>query len=285
MVNKEDIRVILEDIIGGKTSSFVTDEKCGSRPGYKSPQQKLKEFLEQGGDRLEDLKSYRIDRSFGDYNPERYAPGMNARDEKDEGTYFHSPCGEMQDVQQKLQREIDYSDEECWSALRYNTDCFDFMNEHLYGKADHSDMYEYNYDTDERYSIPEMCDLLHGLIGKSPVVQENCVTYRYGPFPYDLKEGEIGSFDGFTSVSYNYTVAENFKKNNEDGGYGLGGWMKNNRKLMRIWTPEGTPCMAMDKVSVGTQDFQSEILLDKGQKFIVISNDDDFVDIMLYNDD
>ena len=193
----------------------------------------------------------------------------------------------MQEVQQKLQREKSYSDDEKWSALRYNTDCFGDMNGHLYNKGDYEDDYHENYKSGNEYSVPEMCDLMSDVIAKSPPVQESCVTYRYGPIGdlEGLQEGDIGSFDGFTSVSYNYTVAENFKKQNEQGGFGIGGWMKDNRKLMRIWTPEGTPCMAMDKVSVETQDFQSEIVFDRGQKFIVISNNDDFIDILLYNDD
>lgn len=227
----------------------------------------------------------------GEYNHERYSDDQDYLNENGDELYV-SPCGEMQKVQQKLQREKNFNGDERWIARGYNTIDFIAMNDYLYKKEGWEDevYYEgelvplYSPASGEEFTIPTMCDKLSDVIHKCPPVQEDCVTFRYGRFPDDLKEGDIGKFDGFLSVSYNETVAENFKYRQESGSLGVGGWMENNRKMMRIHTPKNTPCLAMDTVSLGTQDFQSEIVFDKGQKYIVISNTPEVVDILLYND-
>lgn len=279
MVSKKEIEYILTNIL---KDNLTTNEKCGKpRPGYKSPQQKLKEY-----------KEYMVKNE--EYNHERYGDDQDWLNENGDDL-FVSPCGEMQKVQQDLQREMNFNGDEKWLARGYNTTDFIMMNDYLYEKEGYEDAIYYDLpkgklakfyspSSGDEFTVPQMCDALSDVIKKCPPVQEDCVTFRYGRFPDDLKEGDIGKFDGFLSVSYNETVAENFKYRQESDGMGVGGWMENNRKMMRIHTPKGTPCLAMDTVSLGTQDFQSEILFDKGQKYIVISNTPEVVDILLYND-
>ena len=279
-----------------------------------------------------------------DYKGERYS--------KKDGqikTDTPSPVGRMQKLQEDLQDNIDYSDEEkslLWeyqgsgfldySAWFYHTskwaeyvppETLDFwykddftrrFYEHKIKKYEESLDYwkyeVYNYKVNEYYDENESSPLarvmpykteyildeplsfkdykiydwskkppeiksklpfdksigvMDNLIDKSPPLQENTVLYRNGPFDLNLKVGETGKWKSYTSTSFNSYVA---RKGLSEDTQGELRWANSTRFQIKIYAPKGTKGVVPYDGN-GCEDFQSEFLIGRNQKYIVLSVD------------
>lgn len=275
MVKKEIISSILDD-------SFQKYKvKC--KPGYVAPARLLNNFIKKDKE---------------NYQQEEYSPDQDPNNLKGED-YFVSPVGKLQKIQEDLQlREKDNLD---WferkSIEEYGASTFIPVNDYLYQKENYEKAvypvkedgtYDYEHPLEDYYlgnpygdprlaTVPELIDLMDKAIEKMPPLQYDTCVYRWGEFPDDLKTGDKGVFKGYTSTSFNPYVAEEDIKR-----VGNGKWMKDNRKVMRIWCPAGTKGCVMDSNTFLTNDWQSEWLIGRNQKYIVVSNSKDVVDILLY---
>lgn len=258
MVSKETIEQILSNIID------LTDaEKC-NKPNYKAPNERAEIFNEK--DFAEEF-----------YEDEDYAhPNVI-----DYG--WESPQGMIQWKQSELQENVNYTHDELDIAQEWSTSLFLQLNRWLFkGEGKGSDRYDYNDD----YTLKKASDILSKAIQKSPKLQESVVTYRYGPLGdlSNMEVGEHGTFDGYQSTSFNYTVALKALKKQ------VCGWCKGNRGMIRVFNPKGTTGMVIDD-TVSANDWQSEWLLDKGQKYVVVGKGDvniggemvTTIDVLLYD--
>lgn len=286
MVHKDAIEKIINNILV-KSDEFTY--KCPK--GYVSPKRLLERFQKNHENFREE--EYTSDQDYLAEHP-------------DEILGWDSPVGQLQQLQEDLQKNINYEHWDMKVIQNYVTSTFLEVNKYLnksqnwlqetfYPKYDDegNEYYEEDYDylQHEIYlgnpwtninngepmlvSVPEYSEMLSKAIDRSPRLAQDTVFYRWGEFPSDLKTGDKGVFKGFTSTSYNKTVAENIQQ-------GAGShWMDNNRKMIRIFAPKGTKGVVPTEELL-CDDWQSEFLLDKNQKYIVVNNDDDVVDILLY---
>lgn len=117
-------------------------------------------------------------------------------------------------------------------------------------------------------SIKGTIDDLHKLFDKSEGLSENCTIYRGGSLPKNIKVGDEGEFDTFTSASYKMIPALSFaiRKSTHD---------ENEKCFIKIFAPKGTPAL------IGTPKFcetyheaEHEITLKDHQRYKIIDRDD-----------
>ena len=206
-----------------------------------------------------------------------------------------SPIGRLQGIQERLQSRIDYEPLEKGVVHAYATNDFGPMNEYIYKKPGW-DTYkpfrmgvldkEGNFEVKpvlgkdgwESLTVPEEIKLLDKTIEKSPPLQEDSILYRYGSLPEGIQVGDHSKMEGYMSTSFNEYVAFD---NIPNGGT----WKMSHDKRyrMRIYAPKGTkgvvPCNDLE-----CMDWQSEFLIGRNQKFIVLNMDEESrtADILLY---
>ena len=221
-----------------------------------------------------------------DYQIERY-------DEDDDVDNVHdSPVGELESIQQELQFDMEYSTVEDNIVHGYGQFSFAYVNRFLQGRLDW-DVYNYytkmgtlnpnlhikrtvGFDEDNhpvQLTINQYINSLSEIIKKTPPLQQDTVLYCGCRWEKGLVPGQSGRIKSFRSTSFNEKVARFFRNlRNEDGG----------KYLVKIYAPKGTLGLDMDDRWAST--FQSEWLLDKGQRYVVLSQDDNKkeVEILLY---
>ena len=246
MVTLEQRNLVFEKI--------TNDKRYKCKPGYKSPKQRFEEF---------DALSFREEDYQGQdssvYDPEDY----------------NSPTGELQKQQESLQDDVNYTDEDKALIEGYQSDFFEQMNSYLYGKGEYEDndkIYLTVDGEDVPLSLKEGCEKLSEVIHKSPSLQENTVLWRGGEFPSDIGVGEHGVFKGFTSTSFNENMGKAWQENY--GNY-----------LIKIYAPKGTKGIVPTE-NLNCVEGQSELVLDKSQKYVVIAREDNgsppIVEVLLY---
>lgn len=105
---------------------------------------------------------------------------------------------------------------------------------------------------------------LSTLIKSTEGLKENTILFR-GEKDVDLsrfKEGEINSFNGFISTSFNIKMAERFARVNQNLNMGR------NPYIIKIKAPKGTKGVAINGNELGLFDNQMEWLLNHEQKYI-----------------
>lgn len=214
-----------------------------------------------------------------------------------------SPVGRLQQIQADLQEQIDYKSLERGVLHDYSTNSFialgmmlnnvpnwmdecDFLTHYISDNGDFMLPVLDSPNNDGRgdwhsMSVQEESDRISKVIDKSPRVQEDCIVYRYGELPLDIEVGGHGTFKSFTSTSYNPYIA--FDNIPNGGTWVQGSHEQEVRYKMRIFTPSGTKGVVLNE-HTGCMDWQSELLLDKGQRYIVLARNDKekTADILLY---
>lgn len=217
-----------------------------------------------------------------------------------------SPVGELQRQQAKLQESIEYESLERGVAMDYSTNSYIPLNMMLNNVPNWEEESRFmgvqSYDFGNGFvmpvldspnndgfgdwvdmSMPQESEMLSNMIDKSPRVASDTIVYRYGELPIDIKVGEHGVIKGFMSTSYNEYIAFDDIPNN-------GTWIQNEKKLLdrvrykqRIFVMKGTKGMVLNN-HTGCMDWQSELLLDKGMRYVVLNkNDTDMTaDILVY---
>lgn len=279
MVNKKLIEKTLNDII----------DKCS---GYIRPSQRVSNF------------------NINDFHKEIYSEGQDDTNRENK-TYYISPVGELQQKQQDLQDNTDYSAEEKQFMKNFHWDSYwyhinQFLNNNMddntkdfvldeNGNLKKNDVHiageltmgppdyppekqfmgyhnSYNLSMDINDIIKKTSDV----IDKSPRLVQDTVFYRYGEWTPNLKTGDWGNLKGFLSCTYNPFVAEDSIKG--------ANWVDSNRYNMRVFALKGTKGMVMDSNNFGTANRYSEWMLDNNQRFVVLNQDDTnhTVDILIY---
>lgn len=132
--------------------------------------------------------------------------------------------------------------------------------------------------------LKDACDWLEKGIEKAPPVQENVKAFRWGRLPLDsngepIGVGGHGKFDSFTSTTYEKQIAFD-----ENGYLQKSGWgNKDNRYNITVYVPKGTQGLVYGD-SNDCYNFQNEVVLNRGQKFILLSRNDETkeAEILLY---
>ena len=214
-----------------------------------------------------------------------------------------SPVGKLQQIQADLQEEIDYDSLERGVLHDYSTDSFVALGMYLNSVPNWQDECDFlthfisedgdfmlpvldeDYNNGEgrwySMSVQEESDRISKVIDKSPRVQTDCTVFRYGELPLDIQVGGHGKFNGFTSTSYNPYVA--FDNIPNGGTWVQGSHEQDVRYKLTVHVMEGTKGVVLNR-HTGCMDWQSELLLDKGQRYIVLArNDKDkTAEILLY---
>ena len=212
-----------------------------------------------------------------------------------------SPVGVLQRVQAKLQDNVDYTSIERGVAKCYSTNSYiplGMMLNNIPNWEDQANDWVISYDFGNGFALPvldspnndgngkwvdltmpQQSEILSTMIDKSPRVAVDTTVFRYGELPLDIGVGEHGTIKSFMSTSYNPFIA--FKDIPEGGA-----WAQveaDKRYKMTVHVMEGTKGMVLNR-HTGCMDWQSELLLDKGMKYIVLDkNDDDMTaEILLY---
>ena len=206
-----------------------------------------------------------------------------------------APVGNLQQLQEDLQDEVDYDGEEMGATYQYSRSDFCELqkyNNGIYDKdyteVDVYDIDDFSFDDHEDYigdydyewyDLEKTSQLIDSAIDKSPRLAQDTVFHRLGRIDNDgeyNEEGDHNVFRGFTGLSYNPNVPTR--------GLDFAGWMhRNNRYNLKIYAMKGTKGMALYPHN-GCHDWQAEFLLGRGQKFIVVSRNDNTMEaeILLY---
>ena len=229
---------------------------------------------------------------------ETYGYGVDSRT-------IPSPVGRLQQIQADLQEEIYYESLERGVLRDYSTNSFIPLSLMLNGVPDWEDIcrfigydfgngfvmpvLDFDKDNDPNYegspwvdmSMPQESKMLSQAIDKSPRVQSDCIVFRYGELPLDIPVGGHGTFKNFLSTSYNPYVA--FEDIPNGGTWVQGSHAKQTRYKLTINVMKGTKGIVLNR-HTGCPDWQSELLLDKNQRYIVLSRDDTNMtaEILLY---
>lgn len=255
-----------------------------------------------------------IKQRFENFNPKDFSKEKYSSDQDVKGD--RSPIGEIQRRQGDAQKDIDYTITDKMVSSLYQFHLFNDLNSYL-NKVTFEDMFgnkhrvgEYDIEFISKFSddhseylgmemvktpvtyglmiddvltektIPELGDMLSEAIDKSPRLLEPTLLYRFGHFEKGMKAGDTGKFDAFLSATFNEYVA---RKGIKNMNYLKLAESRKSRYQMRIYAPKGTKGMVLNRYN-GCDDFQSEFLIDKGQKYIVLNVNDKkkTVDILLY---
>lgn len=221
------------------------------------------------------------------------------------GKYIFDP-GEIQSRQMDLQKSVDYTGTDKMVVGLYNIRAFSCLQKYLNnvpfteedgaslldnGKLGVSGGYpstklveidgkmveKYKFQWEE-LSMGEFADNLHNVCEKSPPLQQNTVLYRYGRIPSDVLEGGHGTFKGFTGTCFGEEqLNSNFDQFTQ--------WADpKTRYKLTIYAPKGTKGVTLTHECGAENPYQNEFLIDKGQKFIVLSRNDETkeAEILLY---
>lgn len=217
-----------------------------------------------------------------------------------------SPVGKLQRIQGGLQESVNYESLEKGVARDYSTNSYIPLNMMLNGVSNWEEesefmgvmsydfgdgfvmpVLDFDKDNDPDYegspwvdmSMPQESEMLSGMIDKSPRVAVDSTVYRYGELPVDVEIGGHGRFKGFQSTSYNPFVA--FEDIPEGDMWVQG--EKDRRYKMTVHIMHGTKGMVLNE-HTGCLDWQSELLLDKGMRYVVLDkNDSDMTaEILIY---
>lgn len=207
-----------------------------------------------------------------------------------------SPSGKLQRVQAGLQENVDYTGLEKGVAHDYSTNSYIPLNMMLNNVPNWQDKCRFitHYINDKGefimpvddgrgewtdVSINRESQILSEMINKSPQVAVDTTVYRYGELPLDIEIGGHGRFKGFQSTSYNPFIA--FEDIPEGGAWVQG--EKDRRYKMTVHVMKGTKGMVLNE-HTGCHDWQSELLLDKGMRYVVLDkNDSDMTaEILIY---
>lgn len=227
---------------------------------------------------------------------ETYDEGINPKSDD-------SPVGHLQHQQAEAQERIEYTGRERGVLKGYSTNTFqpiqkynnetdDWEESVLSKDGFYSDRFNawmlpiFNFHkneegkevcTLENVPITNHVSLISNSIEKTPALEQDTILYRYGRIPGDIQEGGHGKFKGFTGLSYNkYTAHTEIKS--------WASWMdKSHRYKLTVYAPKGTKGIVLNQ-HTGCRDYQSELLLDKNQNFIVLKRNDKnkTADILLF---
>lgn len=172
--------------------------------------------------------------------------------------------------QNEEQLKVEY---ERWDKNRvhyYGKNTYHVINSMLWDNDDWKRGVERGiYDDQEYYD--EFVEGLDKVIEKSPPIQVPTTVYRGGRFPQGMKIGDHGVLKGYTSTSYNPNTARGFKATDED------------RYLITIRVAKGTKGVLFNEQF---ETFtESELLVGRNQKYVVLNVNDDAkeVEILLYD--
>lgn len=286
MVSKKRITDIFNKLV-----QEDTEDKCR---GYLSPSQRVKKF------------------NPNDFVQETYAENQDWNNTKKE-SYFISPVGTLQQIQQDLQDKTDYPTEDKNFMNNFHWDSYwfyinQFLNKDMNEKTrefifdENGDFRKHDvfmkgeltlgpddYSEDKKfmgyhnsYTVPmdinDMIGRTSKVIDESPRLQQNTLLHRFGTWTPGLKAGDWGDLKGFLSTSYNPYVAEESIKHS-----GLN-WIDSDRYMMNIYALKGVKGLVMDSNNFDSGNRYSEWLLDNGQRYVVLSQDDinKTVDILVY---
>lgn len=175
--------------------------------------------------------------------------------------------GELEIQQEKLQRkELDkYTNREKAMVQEWSVGVIGRYLARLlyYGEKSEYLPSSYYYDDDgvmKELSVQQQADAIHNAILKSPRLQQDTVLYRGGRWVSGLKAGDKGEFSSFSSTSYQESIAK---------GFGGG-----DRYKIKIYAPKGTKGVLVND-DFDNEYHQHEWLLDKGQKYVVLSQNDE----------
>ena len=223
-----------------------------------------------------------------------------------------SPVGHLQQAQEDLQDEVNYTNLEKEANHRYSVDYFNALQIYNNGGDYETEVYDcggdvvdgecilptvnhygedWSFDwTDtvafgedfmgdwsiEDTNIKDIDQAITSSIEKSPVLLQDTVMHRWGELPDDLEVGNHGVFKGYTGMSFNEKVPKDIKT--------WAGWGDHSHRYMiKVYAMGGTKGMVLYPHN-GCRDWQSEWLCGKNQRYILLSRDDDEMtaEILLY---
>lgn len=244
-----------------------------------------------------------------DYPKAQALNNFNRDDYQEEikGNFVFDP-GQLETLQRNLQKEVEYDGLEKGIVRAYNITSFSALQKYLnnepfdeedgarklkngniginvgystYDLVDDGEghMVAENYEFHmEEVSMKNFADTLHQVCEKSPPLQQNTVLYRYGRIPNDVIEGGHGTFKGFIGACYGEGSLDGITDQ-------LTQWADpTTRYKLKIYAPKGTKGVAITHECGAENPYQNEFLIDKGQKFIVLSRNDETkeAEILLY---
>lgn len=238
------------------------------------------------------------------FNPENYQEEIWDESSRT----IPSPQGHLQRTQEELQKSVNYTNLEHGALDDYQTNSFIPLNYWLNGghlpttkrelwetfgfmgylrdkegnliyEDDATDLefcmavhnYTGGFDSREGHeyvdlSMPEEDELIHRAIQKTPSLQQDTVLYSYRQLPLNLKVGDHNVIRGYGSTSFNPYVIDDIMNN--------GQWVQGEKDVRfkcKIYAPKGTNGMVLNRDTSGIPAWQSEWLLDKGQRYFVHS--------------
>jgi len=171
----------------------------------------------------------------------------------------------LEQTQLNYQKELydngDYTSDDISIVNGFVMGFYGIVNHYLNGNCNKEDVPLIDVNG-EYVNVDTQVDMLHNIIMKSPRLSENTVLWHGGKWVTGLKPGDKGTLDSFTSTSYMKSISQSFTGLNNEG------------YTVKIYAPSGIKGVCANADYFNPEYHQHEFILDKNQKFVVISQDD-----------
>lgn len=162
--------------------------------------------------------------------------------------------------QDRLQKAVNYTEDEVQSMTYWGHSGYNYINGQICDTSHYRRWL--TYVDDKGKSIKEINEHIKNMdsaIKKSPGLTQNTVLYRCGHWDTSLKKGDIGSFKGYSSTTYDSSVQDIFEKGN--------------RYKIKIYADKGSKGIRLNS-QFDAYESEKEWLLPRNQKFEVLKVDD-----------
>lgn len=175
---------------------------------------------------------------------------------------------ELEEAQQQYQKEkVKITREERDELLDYSGINFEFINDKIYNDKRFRELIRKGLIDEDDEDLSNSIHTLNKALNKGKGLLQDTILYRFGHWD-NLKEGEIGVWDGITSTTYQEESSYTFD-NSE------------NRKLLKIYAPKGTKGLVINQDNGLAQYNEHEFLMPSNVRYYVLSNNNDEIEILL----
>lgn len=196
-----------------------------------------------------------------DFNEENY-------DEDKTGVYPFFGSGRIERLMDIEQEARGYNPDVVMGVKRWTGGWYDDMQSiSLTGKLSGIPIGDLGKEYEKRTfeTMKSSVNAIQEYIMDSDGLVEDTILYRGGHWDIGMSIGDIGEIPCFNSTSYSEDTAYNI---------GIEGRGKKNPYMIKIFAPKGTKGVNINAPSLSPNFPEHEYLLGKGQKYIVLSVDD-----------
>lgn len=179
---------------------------------------------------------------------------------------FNEEMGKLERKQNDYQQKnIKLTGNEVEELIDYSQINYEFINDKLYNDPKFRKMIDNGIITED--DLATSIRILTRAINKSDGLLNSTILHRYGEWDEELHEGDVGVWEGFTSLTYQKKEATQFS--GED------------RRAIKIYAPKHTKGLVINEENGLSSHTEHEYLIGRKTRFYVLSTNKQEIEILL----